>query len=101
MSRKSLKRRGKNFDRVILCDIESFESGLLENYLECIVFNGILEHVFYPWIVLKKMCAYLKSKGVVIASIPNVRYFENVKNLILYGKWQYEDAGILDKTHLR
>lgn len=36
----------------------------------------------------------------MIASIPNVMHYSVIKSL-LKGNWTYEDAGILDKTHLR
>ncbi|MDF2929495.1 MAG: hypothetical protein K0Q75_1733 [Anaerospora sp.] len=36
----------------------------------------------------------------VLASIPNILHFSVLRNL-LQGYWSYEDAGILDKTHLR
>jgi hypothetical protein len=43
----------------------------------------------------------LRPGGYVIASIPNVRYYKAVRDLVLRGKWEYTDAGILDRGHLR
>jgi hypothetical protein len=43
----------------------------------------------------------LKSSGVVIGSIPNVRYLDNLFNLLIRKDWRYVDSGILDRTHLR
>jgi hypothetical protein len=43
----------------------------------------------------------LSPDGVIVASIPNVRYFRNLFDLVVRGTWDYEDFGILDKTHLR
>lgn len=37
----------------------------------------------------------------MVASIPNVRYFDNMWNLVVHQDWQYTDCGILDRTHLR
>jgi hypothetical protein len=39
--------------------------------------------------------------GRLVASIPNVRYFFNVVDLAVHGRWDYTDEGILDRTHLR
>lgn len=36
-----------------------------------------------------------------MGSIPNVRHISNLKGLLLHKDWQYEDAGILDRTHLK
>jgi SAM-dependent methyltransferase len=94
------KAMGK-LDHVLIGSIENDELDIPLNYFECIVFNDVLEHLAYPWFVLEDMKKYLKGDGYVVASVPNVRYFHNVKNLILNEDWEYEDKGILDKTHLR
>ncbi len=39
--------------------------------------------------------------GTVIASIPNIRFHNAVRPLLLKGKWTYEERGVLDSTHLR
>ena len=42
----------------------------------------------------------LNSKGKIIISLPNINHISIITQ-ILSGVWNYEDAGILDKTHLR
>ena len=42
----------------------------------------------------------LKPGGRVFVSVPNVMHF-SVFRMMLSGHWTYEDAGILDRTHLR
>jgi len=37
----------------------------------------------------------------LVASIPNVRYYYNLLELIVGKDWRYRDAGVLDRTHLR
>ncbi|WP_208103072.1 hypothetical protein, partial [Escherichia coli] len=34
-------------------------------------------------------------------SLPNVRHYSVVLPLLFGGRWDYEDAGLLDRTHLR
>lgn len=67
---------------------------------DCIVFGDILEHTYNPWGLLKQIAKKLKPDGVIIASIPNVAHPSIVQDLIR-GQWRYQDAGILDITHLR
>jgi hypothetical protein len=43
----------------------------------------------------------LTEDGVIVASIPNVRYCRNFVNFVIKGNWDYRDGGTLDKTHLR
>ncbi len=54
-----------------------------------------------PYTVLEEIRGKLAPGGIVIASIPNVRYFKVLSALILQKDWKYEDYGVMDKTHLR
>ena len=66
-----------------------------------IVCADVLEHLVDPWQVLYDLSAYLALDGKIIVSIPNVRHWTVWLPLILNGKWDYQDAGIMDRTHLR
>lgn len=68
---------------------------------DCIVFADVLEHLRDPWGTLKRHLTWLKPGGYVVASIPNVRNIALLYNLIVRGRWRYEDSGLLDRTHLR
>jgi 2-polyprenyl-3-methyl-5-hydroxy-6-metoxy-1,4-benzoquinol methylase len=61
----------------------------------------VLEHLVDPWQFMGRVQAVLKPGGLLIASLPNVRHLRVVLPLLLAGRWEYEDAGILDRTHLR
>jgi 2-polyprenyl-3-methyl-5-hydroxy-6-metoxy-1,4-benzoquinol methylase len=61
----------------------------------------VLEHFVDPWESIRRLDLLLRPGGVLIASIPNVRYFRVVLALLFQGRWDYEDSGILDRTHLR
>ena len=39
--------------------------------------------------------------GAVVASIPNVRNVRTLFDLVLRGRWDYTEYGVLDRTHLR
>jgi ubiquinone/menaquinone biosynthesis C-methylase UbiE len=88
-------------DKVLHGDIEREDLDLPAGYFDCIVFNDVLEHLHDPWAVLRKAQLFLMSDGYIVASIPNVRYFDNIKQLLKHKEWRYEDEGILDRTHLR
>lgn len=84
-------------------DAENIETGKLsypEGSFDYIIFADVLEHLYDPWKVLEGMRKYLKPDGKVLASIPNIMHFSVIRNL-LNQRWTYEDAGILDKTHVR
>jgi len=91
----------KKLDKVLACDATESIDQLPGNYFDCILFNDVLEHLVDPYTLLKLLKTKLTDNGVVVASIPNVRYWTNFKKYILHGSWEYTDVGILDKTHLR
>ncbi len=68
---------------------------------DCLVCNDVLEHVEDPWGLLDRLDGVLDPGGVVVASIPNVRHLSVVGGLVLRGRWEYADRGVLDRTHLR
>ena len=47
------------------------------------------------------MPKYAKASGTVIVSVPNVRNVALLYRLLIKGRWDYEDSGLLDRTHLR
>lgn len=90
----------QKIDKVI-CDAFSSNLDLPLKSFDCIIFNDVLEHLVDPFSALLYCKELLQEQGVVVASIPNVRYFYNVWDLLVYGNWEYTEHGILDKTHLR
>lgn len=90
----------KNLDKVFVGNIEEDDFPLEENYFDLITCCDVLEHTENPVIVLRKLTQYLKPYGHVIISIPNIQYWGTIYNLS-FGRWDYQDAGILDITHLK
>jgi len=61
----------------------------------------VLEHLVDPWAALSTIQTLLRPGGRVITSLPNVRHHSVVLPLLFRGRWEYRDAGIMDRTHLR
>jgi tetratricopeptide (TPR) repeat protein len=91
----------KYLDSVYQSDVESFDPPFSKAEFDCIVFADILEHLKNPWFLVKHYTHFLKPGGKVVASIPNVRYLGILRDLIQHGTWEYQNEGILDRTHLR
>ena len=70
-------------------------------YFDCIVFADVLEHLLDPLEVLRHFRRYLSDEGVIVCSIPNVRHQSVWLQLLVNGRWEYQQEGILDRTHLR
>ncbi len=87
-------------DEVIEQDIENLDLPFKNNTFDCIIFADILEHLLEPEKVLKKFKPVLKQNGTIILSIPNMRHYTTILQLLLRG-WEYKDYGHFDRTHLR
>ncbi len=87
--------------KVIQKDALASIDDLPENYFDVAVFNDVLEHLVDPQLVLSSLKSKIVPGGVVVASIPNVRFYRNFFDLVFKGNWNYEEFGILDRTHLR
>ncbi|MDC8786162.1 class I SAM-dependent methyltransferase [Roseateles koreensis] len=74
---------------------------LPDEYFDSITFNDSLEHMPDEITALKVAWKKLKPNGNLIVSLPNIRYIENIKELLIEKDWRYVDAGVLDRTHLR
>jgi len=89
------------FDELLAMSIDDATTHLRGRHFDCIVFNDVLEHMVDPWAVLRSVKPLLAAGGSVVASIPNVRYWPVLNGLFLHANWQYEETGVLDRTHLR
>jgi SAM-dependent methyltransferase len=87
-------------NRVFVGDVEKTELPFAEGYFDCIVYGDLLEHLFNPWSLLKRHRLLLRAGGRVIASIPNIAHYRIIK-MLLKNEWNYSEAGILDRDHLR
>lgn len=88
------------YERIDTVDVETLDFPYVPGYFDAIIVADVLEHLKDPWKLVEKLCVYLKPSGSLICSIPNISHGEALLPLLL-GQWNYVDAGILDRTHLR
>ena len=89
-------------DEVIEADIETDEATALlaGRTFEVLLFGDVLEHTKDPHAVLARFLPLLEEEGRVVISLPNVAAWP-VRLGLLAGRFEYEDTGVLDSTHLR
>lgn len=75
--------------------------GLPEAHFDAIVFNDSLEHFPDHRPALRLALRLLAPGGVLVASVPNVRYWPHLRHYLFESDWRYENEGIRDHTHLR
>lgn len=89
-----------NIDHVVN-DIFTDKTDLKGQKFDVVFFNDVLEHLVDPVGALKVARTHLNDTGCVVASIPNILHFETLYKIIKERDWKYEEAGVMDKTHLR
>lgn len=60
----------------------------------------VLEHLKDPWTAVRQLGEALRPGGALIVSVPNIATL-SVMLPLLRGRFDYQDAGVLDRTHLR
>jgi GT2 family glycosyltransferase/2-polyprenyl-3-methyl-5-hydroxy-6-metoxy-1,4-benzoquinol methylase len=90
--------------RQVLDDVRTSgaESGLPAGWErpDCVIFADVLEHLVDPWTTLRTWRDALAPGGTLVVSLPNVLH-RSVTFGALRGEWNYVEAGVLDRTHLR
>jgi 2-polyprenyl-3-methyl-5-hydroxy-6-metoxy-1,4-benzoquinol methylase len=89
------------YKEVIVGDVEEDILSFNKGFFDCILYGDVLEHLVNPWRVLTNHKEILSDNGVIICSIPNIRFYRVLKSLFFKGRWDYTPLGILDRTHLR
>jgi len=67
---------------------------------DAILYGDVLEHLIDPLRALVELNRSLVPDGFVIVSVPNIAHVY-IRLLLLLGRFDYLDRGILDNTHLR
>lgn len=89
----------RNADVAIIGNInECFPQ--LKRY-DLILLLDVLEHLIDPATVLRSVRQLLNPGGQVIVSVPNIAHLSVTIPLLFGRRFTYQDAGILDRTHLK
>jgi 2-polyprenyl-3-methyl-5-hydroxy-6-metoxy-1,4-benzoquinol methylase len=67
---------------------------------DAILYGDVLEHLVDPLRVLVELDRALVPDGFVVISVPNIAHLY-IRLLLLVGRFDYIDRGILDDSHLR
>lgn len=82
--------------------VGSFDSFVAPRKFRQAVFADVLEHMYDPSAALIQARRDLLIPGArLITSIPNIRHWTIVRDLVFRGRWKYTEAGLLDWTHIR
>jgi 2-polyprenyl-3-methyl-5-hydroxy-6-metoxy-1,4-benzoquinol methylase len=94
-------RARARLDDVLCLDLDSLEALPADaGKFDAMVFGDVLEHLLDPLRLLKTLLPALADDGVLVLSIPNVKHWTVLYPLLVKDRWTYEDAGLLDRTHV-
>ncbi|MBI5249948.1 MAG: class I SAM-dependent methyltransferase [Desulfomonile tiedjei] len=67
---------------------------------DLVLMSHILEHLINPDQLLQDAKRVLNRAGVIAVALPNVLYYSQRIKFLL-GRFEYQEGGIMDRTHLR
>ncbi len=86
--------------RVIHADVESLSASSLASEYDDVLLLDVLEHLVDPGRALRLATGWLAPHGRIHLSLPNVAH-GSVRLALFQGRWQTQDTGLLDRTHLQ
>ena len=87
--------------RVLVGTFEATRAMLPVGYFDLVVCNDVIEHMADHDRFLREIRAHIAPGGVLIGSVPNMRHYRALFELLVLRDWDYRDTGVLDRTHLR
>jgi 2-polyprenyl-3-methyl-5-hydroxy-6-metoxy-1,4-benzoquinol methylase len=101
-SAAAIARAGEQYDAAIVGTVEDTTLEELGGKpFDVIIVADVLEHLVDPWIALRTLRSWGAPEAVLAVSVPNLRFYRLVGNLVLRGEFEYERWGVRDWTHLR
>lgn len=77
-----------------------FPGDLAQQSFDVLIFSHVLEHFRDPALAVARFSRLLRRGGQVLIAVPNVLFWR-MRIQFLFGRFEYESAGMLDDTHLR
>lgn len=87
----------RHFDQAFVADLNTLAR---LPAAKAVVLADVLEHLPSPERILRLVRVAIESDGRLYLSVPNVANI-TVRLSLLFGRWNYTDRGILDRTHVR
>lgn len=80
--------------------LESMADSIVWQDYALIILADVLEHLVDPWAALRLLRERSAPGCRLLLSVPNARHYKVSLPLVFRGEFRYEDAGIMDRTHL-
>jgi len=84
---------------VLVGDVEVMALPFENGSFDVVLCGDLIEHLREPEHFLARMRPYIRDRGRLVLSTPNVANWA-MRLSLLAGSWRYTERGILDRTHL-
>lgn len=101
MDENAARLASKSLRRVFVQEFDENLLDVVDDHYDIIFFNDSFEHMMDSEGTLRIAKKMAHEHSLFVFSIPNIRHFRVLYDLIFRKDWKYVEAGILDRTHLR
>jgi len=86
--------------RTVIANVETWTPDYPDGFFDALLMSHVLEHLVDPLTALQKLSALLRPGGRVYIALPNIAFWR-YRFRVLLGKFDYEETGPMDRSHLR
>lgn len=90
----------RHLDRVMQMDLDRDDLSAVGRGFDVIVMGDVLEHLRHPEQLLTRLYEIAAPDARIICCLPNMGHISVLQRLVA-GDISYDDAGLLDRTHVR
>lgn len=89
-------------EQVVIADLNDgkWSDNVSSNLYDAVLAADVLEHLYAPDVVLKKMSNLIHDDGSIIVSLPHIAHCV-IHACLIDEDFEYREWGLLDKTHIR
>lgn len=99
-SSEELELANKFLDNSFLINLDQITENFTNEFYDLIICSHVIEHLYNPKNVLNILASKLNTEGRIIVIVPNIAIWHSRLKL-LSGKFEYEEHGLFDRTHIR
>lgn len=91
----------QNYADIIQGNLDNMDFPWEKEKFDYVICGDVLEHLRDTEALIKRLAPYIKKSGKMIVSLPNIMHVSVIRSMLLKGLFEYQDAGVMDRTHLR
>jgi 2-polyprenyl-3-methyl-5-hydroxy-6-metoxy-1,4-benzoquinol methylase len=88
-------------NRVLIGTYEDVQQQLPDGAFDLVICNDVIEHMADDLGFLRSIRSKMQQGGYLMGSVPNMRNLPVLRALLFDKQWEYQNDGVLDRTHLR